>query len=139
MISTHPWSTDFRAWWALERGSFRRAWVLSGVRNHIFTELNKIEGRLVSKNLDVLVKVRRDLAIQAPRRVATKGTIFKDGDSTGWRIGEIKIQFRLAPPIIAPSVKRIIGVDRFQSVSVSCDMGEAFRSLQRRLIENRIE
>lgn len=109
------------------------------MRNHIFTELDNTEGRLVRKNLDVLVKVRRDLAIQAPRRVATKGIIFRDGDSTGWRIGEIKIQFRLAPPIIAPNVKRIIGVDRFQSVSVSSDIGEAFRSLQRRLIENRIE
>lgn len=109
------------------------------MRNHIFTELNNIEGRLVRKNLDVLVRVRRDLAIQAPSRVAARGIIFKDGDRIGWRIGEIRIQFKLAPPIMAPSVNKIIGEDRFQSVSVSSDMGEAFRSLQRRLIENRTE
>jgi len=64
---------------------------------------------------------------------------FKDGARIGWETGEINNQFRREPPRMAPVVKTAIGVFRFQSESVSDDIGVDFRSLHRRLIENRIE
>jgi len=69
----------------VENGSFNSACVLSGVRNHIFTELNKIRGEFIIGVLDVLVGVSTDLAIHAPSSVAASGTIFRDGGIIGCR------------------------------------------------------
>jgi len=110
-----------------------------GVRNHIFTDLKIVSGNFVNVAGEVEIEEERDRAISAPRIVANRGISFSAGGRIGCEYGAIRIQFIVAPPIIAPEVRINIGVDRFQSSSLSSDIGTFLRSLHRRLTEKRIE
>jgi len=78
-------------------------------------------------------------ASQAPANVATRGTNLVVIDNTGCGRGQIRIQFNLAPPVMAANVRRVIGTERFASVSLTLDRGVLFRSDHSRLIEKRKE
>lgn len=54
------------------------------MRNHIFTELNRIVGKFIIIVLEVVEDSDMDVASHAPKRVATKGSIFSEGARTGW-------------------------------------------------------
>lgn len=83
-ISDQPWSSDFSLWCDERNGSFRSDCVVSGVRNHIFTELNAVTGYFVRAAGDEEMVVDRERATVAPRMVARRGISFSAGGRIGW-------------------------------------------------------
>lgn len=82
-ISTHLWSFDFSAWWALRRGSLIIDCVLNGVKNHILTALKRVLGYF-SRRAGAVVGVDIRVADNhTPSNVASSGTIFSEGVIAG--------------------------------------------------------
>ena len=72
-----------------------------------------------------------------PKMETERARVFKKKGKIGSIIGETRVQFRAAPPIIAPSLKRIVGKVQKISPSFTGLEGDTLVGLHITAIKNR--
>lgn len=69
-------------------------------------------------------------ARKTPLKVIKRGRVFRFSGRVGWRCGLRRVQFKAAPPAIAPPVRSIIGRDMLASSSWIWCIGAWWAGLQ---------